>query len=206
MYFVLKTNAEVLIAQLNEVAIDSSSALLTKWIAWIRLFNFDVKHVSEKKHIAANKLSRQSATKIKIKIESQELDINDFIDAKLNFLRVCSISINDDELILNISYNDKSQKIVIYLTFLRRSIEMTVEEFRVFKNEVLRFRVERRHLFRWNSKNVSSRRIVNRLKNKFRIIQKLHDESEHRDKKDIYRRIADRYWWDNMHQEIKFYI
>jgi hypothetical protein len=64
--------------------------------------------VSEKKHIAANKLSCRSATETKIKVESRELDIDDFIDAKLNFLRVCSISINDDELVLNASYSDKS--------------------------------------------------------------------------------------------------
>jgi hypothetical protein len=149
--------------------------------------------VSEKKHIAANELSRRLTTKTEIEVESRKLDINDFIDAKLNFLRVCSISINDDELILNASYNDKSQKIVFYLTSLRRSIEMTVKEFKVFKNKILRFRVEREHLFRRNSKNVSSRKVVNRLKNKFRIIQKFHDESEHRDKKNIYCRIADRY-------------
>jgi hypothetical protein len=70
---------------------------------------------------------------------------------------------------------------------------MIVKEFRVFKNEILHFRVERENLFRRNSKNVSSRRVVNRLKNRFRIIQKLHDESEHRNKKNIYRCIADRY-------------
>jgi hypothetical protein len=141
-----------------------------RWIAWIRLFNFDIKHVSEKKHIATNELSRRSTTKTEIKIESRELDINDFIDTKLNFLRVCSISINDDELILNANYSDKNQKIVIYLTFLRKSIEMTVKKFQVFKNKILRFRIEREHIFWRNSKNVSSRRVVNRLKNRFRII------------------------------------
>jgi hypothetical protein len=133
--------------------------------------------VSKKKHIATNELSRRLTTKTEIKVESQEFDINDFIDAKLNFLLVCSISINNDELVLNISYSDKSQKIIIYLTFLRRSIEMTVKEFRVFKNEILRFRVEREHLFRQNSKNVSSRRIMNRLKDIF-IIALLIDIDE----------------------------
>jgi hypothetical protein len=64
--------------------------------------------VSEKKHIATNELSRRLATKTKIEIESRELDIDDFIDAKLKFLRVCSISINNDELILNANYSDKS--------------------------------------------------------------------------------------------------
>jgi hypothetical protein len=126
--------------------------------------------VLEKKHIKTNELSRRSATKIEIKVESREFNINDFIDAKLNFLRVCSISISDDELILNVNYNDKSQKIIIYLTFLRKSIEMTVKEFRIFKNEILRFQVEREHLFRQNNKNISLRRVVNRLKDKFRII------------------------------------
>jgi hypothetical protein len=126
--------------------------------------------VSKKKHITTNKLSRRLITKIKIKVESRELDIDDFIDTKLNFLRVCSILISDDELILNVNYNNKNQEIVIYLTFLRKSIEMTVKEFRIFKNKILRFRVERKYLFRRNNKNVISRRIVNRLKNRFRII------------------------------------
>ena len=57
IYFVLKLDANILIIQLNQSANDLSEALVTDWIAWIQLFNFTVKHVSENKHTVVNKLS-----------------------------------------------------------------------------------------------------------------------------------------------------
>jgi hypothetical protein len=34
----------------------------------------------------------------------------------------------------------------------------------------------------------------------------LHDKSEHRGRENTYRRIADRYWWEDMHDNIKKYV
>ena len=38
------------------------------------------------------------------------------------------------------------------------------------------------------------------------IIEELHDESGHKGREGTYRRIADRYWWDNMFQQVKKYV
>ena len=35
------------------------------------------------------------------------------------------------------------------------------------------------------------------------ILQQLHDESSHKEREDTYQRVVDRYWWDNLHVEVK---
>jgi hypothetical protein len=57
VHFVLETDANVLVAQLNRVATDLPGALVTRWIAWIRLFDFEVRHVKGSKHTATDGLS-----------------------------------------------------------------------------------------------------------------------------------------------------
>jgi len=59
VYFVLEIDANVLVAQLNRAATDHLGALVTRWLAWIRLFDFEVRHIPGKQHTAANALSRR---------------------------------------------------------------------------------------------------------------------------------------------------
>ena len=59
MHFVMKTNANTLVAQLNGAAYDHSSAMLTCWLTWIRLFNFEVRHVKGATYTAANFLFKK---------------------------------------------------------------------------------------------------------------------------------------------------
>jgi hypothetical protein len=110
-------------------------------------------------------------------------------------VRVFSVSIAEKEssFILISEYSEKSRKIVVYLFTLRKSSEMTLKEFNKFKKKALRFKLQRDQLFRRNSKNVSMKRVIDDFEERQRILKQLHDESDHRDKEDIYRRIADRY-------------
>ena len=57
--FVIETDAKTLVAQLNRSASDVPGALVTRWLAWIHLFDFEVRHVSGKKYTAADDLSRR---------------------------------------------------------------------------------------------------------------------------------------------------
>ena len=34
----------------------------------------------------------------------------------------------------------------------------------------------------------------------------MHDENEHKDRKNIYRRVADRYWWRNLYKNCERYV
>jgi hypothetical protein len=88
IYFILETNANVLATQLNKSGIDLPSALLTRWLAWIRLFNFEVRHVSGTKHTITNGLSRRPRTALNNINKMHKEDIDNFIIAKLNTLNI----------------------------------------------------------------------------------------------------------------------
>ena len=103
-------------------------------------------------------------------------------------------------------YSDDSRKIATYLTTLRRPPELDTKEFNAFKKKAVKFKVQDNHLFRRNSKNVPMRRVVDDPVERQNILQQLHDESGHKGREGTYRRVADRYWWDNLHAEVKSYV
>ena len=78
----------MLVAQLNLAASDLPGALVTRWLAWIRLFDFEVRHVLGTKHTAPDALSRRPRTESDDIDEANEVDIDDFIEAELNCVRV----------------------------------------------------------------------------------------------------------------------
>ena len=72
VYFIIKTDAYVLAAQFNRSGIDLSGVLIIRWLAWIRLFDFNIRHVSGYKYIIINGLSRRPSTEIdNAKIETE---------------------------------------------------------------------------------------------------------------------------------------
>jgi hypothetical protein len=93
VHFILETDAKVLVAQLNRAAIDLPGALVTRWIAWIRLFDFEVKHVKGSTHTAADGLSRRPRTESDDLDDLYEEDIDDWIATELNYLRICPIGV-----------------------------------------------------------------------------------------------------------------
>lgn len=86
VHFTLETDVNTLVAQLNRPASDLPGALVTRWLAWIRLFDFDVKHISGKKNGAADGLSRRPATKEELRDQALEPEIDDFIDTFLVYV------------------------------------------------------------------------------------------------------------------------
>jgi Integrase zinc binding domain/RNase H-like domain found in reverse transcriptase/Reverse transcriptase (RNA-dependent DNA polymerase) len=90
VHFVIELDAKTLIAQLNRSATDLPGALVTRWIAWIRLFDFELRHIPGKKHSVADGLSRRPRNEDEEDQES-EVDIDDFIDAELDFVRVAPL-------------------------------------------------------------------------------------------------------------------
>jgi hypothetical protein len=117
------------------------------------------------------------------------------MNTQLDCVRVFSVFAAENELssILISEYFEKSQKIVVYLFTLRKFFEMSLKEFNKFKKKVLKFKLQRDQFFRRNSKNVLMRRMIDDLEERQRILKQLHDESDHRNRKDTYKRIADRY-------------
>lgn len=81
VHFILETNANGSVPYFNGAGTDIPGALIVRWIDWIRLFDFEIKHMPGKKHITADRLFRRGATEQEIVDEANEEDIDGFIDA-----------------------------------------------------------------------------------------------------------------------------
>ncbi len=91
VYFILETNANVLIAQLNQSIFDLLEALVTRQLAQIYLFDFKVKHISRTKYIAIDGLSYRLQTVSDTVNKENKVNINNFINTKLYCAQVSSI-------------------------------------------------------------------------------------------------------------------
>jgi hypothetical protein len=97
VHFVLETDVNVLVAQLNRSATDLPGALVTRWIVYIRLFDFEVCHVPGNKHTAADGLSQRPCTESDDIDEANEVNIDDFIDAEINAFSVAPVVTDETE-------------------------------------------------------------------------------------------------------------
>lgn len=137
----METYTSVLIAQLNWSGTDLPGVLVTQWIAWIQLFDFEVRHIPGQKYSTIDGLSQQPLTAANIAETEAEEDIDDFILAELNYLRVSPIFLDKSTPILANNYSDYSKKIAIYLTTIYQTPKMNIKEFKAFKKKVVKFKV-----------------------------------------------------------------
>ena len=171
--FIIKIDANTLMTQFNRFAANFSKVLIIRWLIWIKLFDFDVKHVFDKKHTIANDLSRRFWNSSNDIDKIYEKDIDNFINEQLNCVCVCFVSVNEAEkkLSLKKNYFEKSQKIARYLTILIWFSEMNRKIFRKFKNWALQFLIRDKQLFKCANKNVFFKRIVDEIKNQQKILK-----------------------------------
>ena len=146
---------------------------MIRWLAWIRLFNFNVRHVLDKRHIATYELFRKSYEFSNDIDEVHEKNIDDFFNDQFNCVRVCSMRVNknDDKQPLKNEYFEEFQRISHYLITLTRSSHLNRKKFRKFKNWVLQFFVRDRHLFKRVNKNVLLRKIIDKTENQVIILK-----------------------------------
>ena len=109
MLFIIETDVNILIAQLNRSIINFLEISIIRWLTWIRLFSFNVWHVLDKRYTATDKLFRRSCEFSNDIDKVHEKNIDNFIDDQLNRVRICSMWVNknDDEQFLKNEYFEK---------------------------------------------------------------------------------------------------
>ena len=212
----LELDANTLVKQLNKASPDLPGALMTRWLAWIQLFDFDVKHVPGHKHGAPDGFSRRPATEEDIREAEEEQDIDDFIDTRIYMQRVfiTNTDIAEEEvnvvdtttLLLEPGYSTLHQDVARFLSTLQNHNSLEAKEFRKFKAYALKFLVQDRYLFRRASKNIPLRRVVDDVDTQTSILQELHDECGHRGREGTYRKVADRYWWPKLFKDVQAFV
>jgi hypothetical protein len=205
VHFVLETDASVLVAQLNRSATDLPGALVTRWIAYIQLFDFEVRHVPGSKHTAADGLSRRPRTESDNVDEANEVDIEDFIDAEINAFSVAPIVVEGENL-LEDGYSEESWRIARYLTTLKKPDGLSRAEFRNFKRKALQYAVLESNLYRRAGKNVPQRLVIDSDERKAEILTELHDDCGHKGRESTYRRVSDRYYWENCYDDVRKFV
>ena len=70
----------------------------------------------------------------------------------------------------------------------------------------MQFFIRDRHLFKRVNKNDLLRKIIDKTENQAIILKQLHDENEHRERKEIYRRVTNKYWWRNFYRDCKKHV
>ena len=61
-------------------------------------------------------------------------------------------------------------------------------------------------MFKHANKNVFFKQIIDEIENQQKILKQLHDESEHKNQKNIYQCVTDKYWWRNLYKDYKRYV
>ena len=118
------------------------------------------------------------------------------------------MSVNEikKKLSLKKSYFKKSQKIARYLIILTWFNEMNRKTFHKFKNWTLQFLIRDKQLFKRANKNVFLKQIIDETENQQKILKRLHDKNKYKNRKNIYWRVTDKYWWHNLYKNCKRYV
>ena len=109
MRFIIEIDVNILIVQFNRSAADLLKILMIRWLRWIYLFNFDVRHVLDKKNTATDELSWRFHELSNNIDEINKKNIDNFIDDQLNCVRIYSMRVNknDNEQSLKNEYSEK---------------------------------------------------------------------------------------------------
>ena len=94
------------------------------------------------------------------------MNIDEWIELKLKNLRMFFVILSAKKRVLKNEYFDKSKKIVRYFMTLQKSSEMNTKKFRKWKTDAFKFKIQNRHFFRRNSKNIFMRRVINNFEKK----------------------------------------
>ena len=88
--------------------------------------------------------------------------------------------------ILEDRYSKKSEKIMLFLTMLRKPSGISQEEFCAFRKHTLKYIVIRKELYYQGSKNILSKIVVNSIEKRLAILKNLYKESRHKGQESIY--------------------
>jgi hypothetical protein len=124
--------------------------MITHWLTYIRLFDFDIRYIQGTKNGAADALSRRGTAPEDS--DNDDDDMDDYFDMKIYNTSVSPISFISASIayiwLINDEYSGSDLQIGIYLEILQQSDGMDNAEFRRFKRKVLNFLIHDGYLFK----------------------------------------------------------
>ena len=181
-YFSVQTDSQVLVWLLNQPPNDLPNAMITRWLIYIRLFDFDVKHIPGSKNGVIDSLSRRGQGP---EDESDDDDPDDYFESQLYSVSAGSLAQTSPftRVYLCEEYTDDDLVLGRYLETLERSEGFSDVDYQNLRKKSRNFLVRDDYLFKRSQKRgISPRRVVGLRDQRLAIIQELHDEIGHRGK------------------------
>ena len=195
-----------------------------RWLAYIRLFSFDIIHVPGTKHRGPDSLFRRPPTEEEEEERRrngnrEETEIEETIEGALGRL-----SIEEEEAEVENSIGevmsahrgskevdgeeqDETERIVTWLLTMGRPSGMTDMEFARFKREATKYLVRDGILYRRpGNSGGPPRKVISLLSDKQRILVNLHDESGHRERDATYTKVRNRFYWKRLYTDVDKFV
>ncbi len=205
-FFTVRTDSQVLVWLLNQPPNDLPNAMMTRWLAYIRLFDFDVKHVPGNRNGAADGLSRRGLAPE----DESDSDPDDYFEAKLYGITATRAEPSDllARIYLNHSeYTGDDLRICQYLETLERPEGISTAEYQALRQKSKGFLIRDGHLFKRSRKRGQPpRRVVSLPDQRSEIVQQVHDEIGHRGVNSTFERVSRRYQWKGMFEDVASYV
>ena len=195
-HFYVETDSQTLVWLLNQPPNDLPNAMMTRWLAYIRLFDFTVKHVPGRKNGGADALSRRGYADGD---GAEDHKVDDYFDAKLYSIQFSSMPRDLTARIYLQEGEYEGEYLIIgrYLESMERPPDLTDEEFRKLRRKALRYLVRDGYLYKRAKKSrIPPRRVIGQPEMRRKVIRELHDELGHHNRQSTYDQIARRYQWN----------
>jgi hypothetical protein len=219
IHFVVETDARTLVDQLNRSATDLPGALITRWLALLNMWEFEVRHVEGKRNTVADALSRRPEQPGWQPPEEAEDDVEDFIDKHLGALSLSTnVSMDHwdpqyshhvttmDMGVLRSLHTEHFRNIAQWLLTMKNPSNLNRSELRKLRRAALKFAVIENILWAKASAGKPLRRVVDHPLEQTKIISELHDESGHRGREGTWRKVWYRYFWPKMFDHVEQYV
>ncbi|POW02507.1 hypothetical protein PSTT_11742 [Puccinia striiformis] len=196
-HFELLIDAKSLIEMINSPSLPN--APMTRWVAFIQLFSFDLRHVPGKTFTMPDGLSRRAPSEDETpgqEFNEDESWIKPHPGFGVKEVNTLNLGVGGSPFEQEGVW-DLLQK---YLTNLRRPNGCTDEEWKSIKHKSETFFISDGKLKR--RKKPFPQVVISSHRNQKIILDTLHEELGHRGVEETYRRCKLRFWWPNMRKNV----
>lgn len=215
--FVIEGDSLTMLHIINKPPVDLPNAAITRHVAYIRLFDFTVRHISGPKNVVADALSRRGQALE----DPPEGNYDEFFDRMVGMLEVHTtqsrtlssmerqtvnkgeqtgiITFKEDE------YEDIFLDIGHWLSTLQRQSSWSDTHFKKIRRKAARFLLHDGLLYYRPNKNLP-RRVLCRKDQKQQALQQLHDQFGHYGRDATFNNLRLRYYWVSMWEDVKDWV
>jgi hypothetical protein len=206
--FTIETDAQTLVWLLNQPPNDLPNAMLTRWLTYIRLFDFEVKHVPGNKNGGADALSRRGHSPYD---DFDDSDPEQYFDSRLNATSgdiAHGPPLHHGRIwLLEGEYEGPDLVLGRYLETLQRPEGLSDQEFQQLRRKSKLFLIKDGVLYkRGRKRGMPARRVLGRQEERIETIRSLHDGMGHRGKSTTYDNVARRYQWKGMYEDVANFV